>query len=378
MHIKSLYFKNSFLGWEIAPIEFEQLNLLVGLSGAGKTQILKAIWHLRGIALGKTMNDVEWKIAFSNEDMDFEWSGAFGSPEMGSLNDERYPILFEAIKTSSSGHSIERAEDGTLIINDPESNLINARTPRSAAGSGLIFNLYGEEHPFVAKAISGFKKMVFRDHTLPQSDPRLEFYDLRFRYDRDKYDTLTIDDLKKRGYTTMERLLIAKMNKLEVVQEISDRFKDVFPEISEIRFNEIRTQGQNKGHIEYQIKPKKSRKWVPHWNISSGMLRILNYLIEAYLADEDTVFLIDEFENSLGHNCLPFLADDILNRSISQQFIMTSHHPDIINAFEMNSWLVISRSNGRIQNTRPETLPLGRTKHVPYLALMNYFETTSS
>jgi predicted ATPase len=176
----------------------------------------------------------------------------------------------------------------------------------------------------------------------------------------------------------MERLLIAKMNKLEVIQEISDRFKDVFPEVAEIKFNEIRTPGQDKGHIEYQLKPKKSQKLVPHWNISSGMLRILNYLIEAYLANEDTVFLIDEFENSLGHNCLPFLAEDILNRSISQQFIMTSHHPDIINEFEMNSWLVISRSNGRIQNTRPEALPLGRTKHVPYRALMNYFETTSS
>ncbi len=116
MHIKSLYFKNSFLGWEMAPIEFEQLNLLVGLSGAGKTQILRALWHLRGIALGKTMNDVEWKITFSNEDMDFEWRGAFGSPEMGSLNDERYPVHFEIIRTLPSGHSIERTKDGELNI----------------------------------------------------------------------------------------------------------------------------------------------------------------------------------------------------------------------------------------------------------------------
>ncbi len=31
MKIKSLYFKNGFLGWEVKRIEFQNLNLLVGL-----------------------------------------------------------------------------------------------------------------------------------------------------------------------------------------------------------------------------------------------------------------------------------------------------------------------------------------------------------
>ncbi len=55
MKIQSLYFKNGHLGWEVKTIAFQNLNLLVGLSGAGKSQIINALWHLRDIALGKNM-----------------------------------------------------------------------------------------------------------------------------------------------------------------------------------------------------------------------------------------------------------------------------------------------------------------------------------
>ena len=93
------------------------------------------------------------------------------------------------------------------------------------------------------------------------------------------------------------------------------------------------------------------------------------------LADTETVFLIDEFENSLGHNCLPRIAEDISMRSLDQQFIMTSHHPDIINEFEIGCWKVINRKNGRISNKNATDLPLSRSLHEPYLSLINYFET---
>ncbi len=46
MKIQSLYFKNGKLGWEVKPIKFQNLNLLVGLSGAGKSQIIRALWYL--------------------------------------------------------------------------------------------------------------------------------------------------------------------------------------------------------------------------------------------------------------------------------------------------------------------------------------------
>ncbi|WP_287659970.1 MULTISPECIES: hypothetical protein [unclassified Microcystis] len=46
--------------WDIFP----DLNLLVGISGAGKTSILKAISNLKRIANGASVNRVKWDVEF--------------------------------------------------------------------------------------------------------------------------------------------------------------------------------------------------------------------------------------------------------------------------------------------------------------------------
>lgn len=66
MKIISLRLKNNFLGWDFDEIKFSSnLTLFVGVSGAGKTQILRAIIDLRRIANGQAINGLEWKIIFS-------------------------------------------------------------------------------------------------------------------------------------------------------------------------------------------------------------------------------------------------------------------------------------------------------------------------
>lgn len=43
---------------------FPDFNLLVGISGAGKTSILKAISNLKRIANGESINGVKWDVEF--------------------------------------------------------------------------------------------------------------------------------------------------------------------------------------------------------------------------------------------------------------------------------------------------------------------------
>nr|WP_293102352.1 hypothetical protein [Okeania sp. SIO2F4] len=52
--------------------------------------------------------------------------------------------------------------------------------------------------------------------------------------------------------------------------------------------------------------------WILSPHISSGMLKTLMYISELYLSPEGSVILIDEFENSLGVNCLDSVTDLIL------------------------------------------------------------------
>jgi predicted ATPase len=369
MKIDKFSFKNKFLGWEVEPIELGQLNLLVGLSASGKSQILNALWFIRGIALGKAMNKVEWFIKFSISEEKYEWKGAFGETTFG----EDYKIEYEKIINLNTNQSIERKNDNSLAVNDTINGEIQTYNSRQS-GQGLLFKLYSE-YDFIDKAVQGFKKMVLRDHTLSQADFYSDFYKTRFRYEKTRYGDYGISNLQISGFTAAERLLIAYKNDLAEISKIKEDFKEIFPEVTDWVVDEIKNSGYDGAHLEYRIKAGGSHKWVPHWNISSGMLRTLNYLIELNLADNQTVFLIDEFENSLGHNCLPRIAEDISIQSIDQQFIITSHHPDIINEFPMTTWKVIKRHNGKISNTNATDLPFSRSSHEPYLSLINHFET---
>jgi recombinational DNA repair ATPase RecF len=47
MRIEKLYYRNHVTGWELATMEFGDVNLLVGVSGVGKTKILEVIRSLR-------------------------------------------------------------------------------------------------------------------------------------------------------------------------------------------------------------------------------------------------------------------------------------------------------------------------------------------
>jgi predicted ATPase len=71
---------------------------------------------------------------------------------------------------------------------------------------------------------------------------------------------------------------------------------------------------------------------------------------------------------------LPNLEDLILEHALESQFIITSHHPDIINKIPKENWIIIERENGYILNRRADNLPFSNSNHEPYLILTNHFE----
>ncbi len=127
-------------------------------------------------------------------------------------------------------------------------------------------------------------------------------------------------------------------------------------------------------NIAYKIKVNGQRNFIPHKNISSGILRTFNIIADLYLSNIETVFLLDEFENSLGHNCLPNLEELIVEHSVKSQFIITSHHPDIINTIKKENWIIIERENGFINNRRANELGFIDSLHEPYSILTNHFD----
>ena len=78
-------------------------------------------------------------------------------------------------------------------------------------------------------------------------------------------------------------------------------------------------------------------------DISNGMLKTIYYIVELFTMSEDSLVLIDEFENGLGVNCIDILSELMLSERNDLQFIITSHHPQIINAIDKDKWRIIDR-----------------------------------
>ena len=60
MKIHSVKYYDKYREWGYDTIHFSDLTLLVGVSGAGKTQILSSLMNLKFIAEGNFNDEVSW------------------------------------------------------------------------------------------------------------------------------------------------------------------------------------------------------------------------------------------------------------------------------------------------------------------------------
>ena len=102
MKIQEVTYYNKALGWRFEPIEFGQLSLLVGISGVGKTQIIRGIADLKKVANGKSLNGVCWNITFVSSGLKYRWEGEFEVQDVevfidGDEDEDRYKIISEYV-----------------------------------------------------------------------------------------------------------------------------------------------------------------------------------------------------------------------------------------------------------------------------------------
>jgi ABC-type iron transport system FetAB ATPase subunit len=93
MRIQELQFHDKYSDWKLAPTEFfSDLTLLVGISGVGKTRILRAVSALRDITEGDDDEffwGVDWQTTFTTDDgSEYCWRGAFEERESSADRNE--------------------------------------------------------------------------------------------------------------------------------------------------------------------------------------------------------------------------------------------------------------------------------------------------
>ena len=78
-------------------------------------------------------------------------------------------------------------------------------------------------------------------------------------------------------------------------------------------------------------------------------------------------------ENSLGINCLDEVVSLMLERTNDPQFILTSHHPYIINRAPVEYWKLATRCGSEISVSDASRLPgmQGKSAHDKFIRLIN-------
>jgi predicted ATPase len=372
MKIEKLSFHNHVTGWQLTPTEFDSINLLVGVSGVGKTQILEAIRSLQKIIFRSVynyvylLNGVEWDVIFSTSaDSQYHWNGKFSSVD-------RNNYVVNNIDNSMDGHKppIEKEElylNGKLMVSRDSTGMVFSenKMPKYSPSESLILILRLEDE--INPVFNAWQLII--DSQVQKSE--------RFTGSSmpDSTENLSLVDIRNQNITLVDQLALLKINHQQTFEQIKASFTEIFPQIQdfEISRQDTKFQWSEKVSPVFSLKLKETAvdEWINQSNISMGMLKTLAHITEIYLLPKDSILLIDEFENSLGINCIDVVSE-LINKRQDIQFILTSHHPYIINKIPMKHWKIITRKGSLvIAHKATDYEELSGSKHKAFTQLIN-------
>lgn len=374
MKLKKFSFAEQCQGWSIEDFTFDNLILLVGASGTGKSQTLHAIVTIADIAAGKNMDGIKWDVTFSvsgdNGELTYRWCGEFQKLNIPThvrlWEDEvRAKIISESL--SIDGVPVVERKGAEILYHDKATICLSPYISLVA--------MLRHELP-IGKAFKAFRKVFLIDRTtgddLKDVKKHTELFS-RAITDKNEYDT--IDKIRRSGYSSIVKLDMARQIKADAYTDITERFMEIFPQVTAVKIAPI---NGDKGYMSaipfVQIKEKGSTIWIPQFNMSAGMCRTLTQIAQMYLCPEGTLFLIDEFENSLGVNCIEDLTGDLLTTERDLQFIISSHSAYIINNIDMHLWRLVSRKGAHIKMRPVDELIDEDSAHEYYMQLLQLEE----
>ncbi|MFN5239016.1 MAG: AAA family ATPase [Aphanizomenon sp.] len=356
MKIQSFKFSNNKENWHIEEVKFEDLNLLVGGSGVGKTGILKALNLICDIAKGRNRNldDLEWSINFSHLGQNYRWELKSSSIK----NEEILLNVNESEQTEIVYEKLVRYDDDDseleiLLRNDSDSKFNKKDLPKLKRTESAITLL--SEEDLIIPVGEAFNRFIF-NFQIPQE---LMFNNRNNDPNRIELShEISISNFQEYFAGTPPAIKAFYLQKFfpDVFNEIKEYYIDIFSELKDVRVSSKR-DSDGDFLLFFEIQENGLEDWIPQQRISSGMFRTLIFLIEVISAPKESVILIDEFENSLGINCMAELTDFLLDKSPDVQFILTSHHPYIINNIPWKTWQIVSKSGNKVRVKKASDIP---------------------
>ncbi len=386
MTIKRLEFTDRFRDWHLTPTEFSDFNLLVGKSGAGKTRILSAFRTVReaGTRNVRGINGCEWEIELSISGETYCWnmetSVVEGGYDLGNGKDDdqlggQKPLIKrELIRLAGTETPlIDRTEERFLFNGNP--------LPKLANDTSAITLLREEE--MIAPLYVVLKRIQFSrtsEGSTVDHNFRDDIQQINREFQESSRSLQSLREASSLGFDI--RVWLLQQNYPERFERLKRDYSSIFPGVTDIMIRKRQAFEPNSSNsdsndiLTIAIKEEGVKDWIVADRLSSGMYKTLIHLIELELTPAGTVIIIDELENGLGVNCLDATVDILLRRSTELQFIVTSHHPYVINNVPLDRWRVVTRKGSVITVKDKNEIPAlqGKSAQDNFIRLINAVE----
>jgi predicted ATPase len=336
-------------GLDFDSIELQEVNLFVGISGSGKSQLLASLFNVARFAIGSEKRVVpyfpflgEWKIDILIDKKKYIWTC-----KRENTVEKQGLILQEQIDLSEDGKSrtlVKRTND-KFTFDGSDLPKLDATTSciELLRDEDKIKPLFQGFTNVIVRNFSGELGNVYEYTSIDKSQEGLFTNPATFEQGRYLLFSLPLN---------LRLYFIHKFFKKEY-QSIIDSLKELFPEILECHIVD--------GHKEkilispgtftpvFVINEKNVKKRIPFKDLSSGMRKVLLILTDILTMPSGFIYELDEYENSLGVNVIDFLPTLLLEHQKSKQFLITTHHPYLINKMPVKNWYVLGRVGTKVR-----------------------------
>ena len=351
---------------QFPEIKFFKVNLIVGDSGTGKTRLLNTIFNAGRMAVNTNQFfEGWWNILFEHEGIKFRW-------ELDTVNDDN--VEEKIIKKEKL--SIYENNDEKIIVNRTEDSFFfnDDKLPKLSGRETSIVLLKNEDA--IKPIYDAFKFIIRRNFSgsdleeatimAPLSQPQIN----KIKKHRNK------DEIFHKITNVNSRMYLFENYFKEIYTKICDEFISIFPFVKELKILDAEYFGLSFPGIVpvFSLKEKEGNKWIALHNFSSGMKKVLLILTDIFvLPMTGAVYLIDEYENSLGMSAINFFPDILFESDTPSQFIITSHHPYIIGNVPVRDWIVLNRKGLKVFVKQGVELEdrYGKSKQKSFIQLIN-------
>jgi len=325
------------IGWVISEFTFNKNNLFVGLSGSGKSRALNSLWNVGNFVSTNTFRDGIWGIRFEIDGCMYVWS------LHSEIQADEQVIVSEKLTLSKDGDPEQilfaRTKDD-FIFND--SSL--PKLPKNSTGIFLL-----KDEVLIKPVHAGFGRILRRNFFGSDLEEACRVGKVHHEsLNKDNYKQLA-DSLMAGIIALNPRLFLLNKFDKDKFDAVKGEFKSIFSFIEDIIFVNPPYVFADSANIQVlAIKEKGIDAPIMLHDLSSGMQKVLLIITDLITLPSNWVYIIDEYENSLGLNAINFLPEFLDTYGQNSQFIITSHHPYLINNMPVSDWLIFSRSGSNV------------------------------